>query len=413
MAAWTLLVAALWFPEGTAPAVEIDTLKGERHSGELVSLDATAAVLKTGDASAKVPLADVLELRFSASPPPEPSTGVRIALVDGTRLTVNSFSIAGDKARCETAFGALTFPVARLAHVRFSISTAKLDEAWSQLLARESKNDLLIVTKKDDVLDFLDGVTGDVGAGGEGSDKIAFLLDGDEVQVARDKVHGIIFHRRAPGLPKAACEVRLTGGDVLQVARLKWDAGTLSARLVSGGDVTIPAARLAALDFSAGKIRYLSQLEPRDVKYVPFFEITHEYRRDRSLDGTPLSLAGKTYSRGLAMHSKTTLRYRIAGDYTRFQAVVGIDDTVRRLANVAEKPGDDGKPDEQWIPAYVRLVISGDGKPLFQSIVKGTDAPRKLDLDVTNVRDLEILVDFGNNVDIADHLDLADAKLLK
>ncbi len=32
---------------------------------------------------------------------------------------------------------------------------------------------------------------------------------------------------------------------------------------------------------------------------------------------------------------------------------------------------------------------------------------------MTNVRDLEILVDFGNEVDIADHLDLADAKLLK
>ena len=60
MAAWILLVAALWFPEGTAPAVEIDTLKGDRQSGELVSLDASSAVLKTGDVSATVPLADVL-----------------------------------------------------------------------------------------------------------------------------------------------------------------------------------------------------------------------------------------------------------------------------------------------------------------------------------------------------------------
>ena len=75
--------------------------------------------------------------------------------------------------------------------------------------------------------------------------------------------------------------------------------------------------------------------------------------------------------------------------------------------------GDDGKPDERGIPAYLRLVISGDGKPLFESIIKGTDAPRKLDLDVKNVREFEILVDFGNNVDVADHLDLADAKLLK
>ena len=57
----------------------------------------------------------------------------------------------------------------------------------------------------------------------------------------------------------------------------------------------------------------------------------------------------------------------------------------------------------------LKIVFSGDGKALFDSIIKGTDAPRNLDLDVTDVRDLEILVDFGNNVDIADHLDLGGA----
>ncbi len=399
MAVWhlVLMTASLNFQAGGAPAAEIDTLKGERHSGELVSLDGATAILKSGETSITVPLADILELRFPVNPRrTRRRSGAREALLDGTRLTLNAFSVAGDTARCETSFGTLTFPVARLAYVRFGISTAKLDEAWSALLARESKDDLLVVTKKDDVLDFFAGVTGDVGGKGDGSDKIAFLLDGDELPVAREKVYGIIFHRRAPALPKPVCEVRLTGGDVLEVTRLAWD-GNLKVRLVSGSDVALPAARLAALDFSAGKIRYLSQIEPRDVKYVPFFDIiTHEYRRDRSLDGTPLTLAGKVYRRGLAIHSKTTLRYRIAGDFTRFQTVVGIDDSVSHLANVQVKIGDDGKPDERGIAACVRLVISGDGRPLFDSIVKATDALRNLDLDVKDVRDLEILVDFGN-----------------
>jgi len=400
MAVWHLVVmtAALNFQAGGAPAAEIDTLKGERHSGELVSLDGATAILKSGESSNTVPLADILELRFPVNPPPdEASTGVRVTLLDGTRLTLKAFSIADDAACCETSFGTLTFPVARLAHVRFGISTAKLDEAWSALLARESKNDLLVVTKKDDVLDFFAGVTGDAGGKGDGSDKITFLLDGDEVQVARDKAHGIIFHRRAPSLPKSVCQVRLAGGDVLEVSRLTWDGGALRVRLVSGSEVTIPAGRLAALDFSAGKIRYLSQLEPRDVKYVPFFDITHEYRRDRSLDGTPLMLAGKAWSRGLAIHSKTTLRYRIAGDYTRFQAVAGIDDSVRRGGKF-----------------NVRLVIKGDGQSLFDAEIKTEDAPRPIELDVTGVRDFEIAVDFGSDMlDICDHLDLADAKLLK
>src|SRR5262245_21226888 len=101
MAAWhALFVAALFsFPAAAASAVEIETLKGERHTGELVSLDASAAVLKAGGNSATIPLADVLEIRFPDAPPPEASSGPRLALLDGTRLTLNTFSIAADQAR--------------------------------------------------------------------------------------------------------------------------------------------------------------------------------------------------------------------------------------------------------------------------------------------------------------------------
>jgi hypothetical protein len=396
MPLWHLLVmvAVLQFPAGGAPTAEVETLKGERHAGELVELGASGAVLKTGQATDTIPLADVLEVRFPGSPAPEPSTGVRVALQGGTRLTLSGFSVKGDQARCEAAFGSFTVPVARLSQVRFGVSTTKLDEAWAALVARESKNDLLVI-KKEDVLDFLAGVTGDVGS--EPRDKIGFLLEGDEVPVAREKVYGIIFHRRAPGLPTSICDVRLTSGDVLEAARFAWDRGEFKIRLAVGVDLALPAAQVAALDFSAGKIRYLSQLEPRDVKYVPFFDIVYEYRRDKSLDGEPLSLSGKTYTRGLALHSKTTLRYRIAGEYTKFQAVAGIDDEVRRNGDY-----------------NVRLVISGDNKPLFDAEIKTRDAPRPLELDVASVRDLEIVVDFGSDMlDICDHLDLADAKLVK
>jgi hypothetical protein len=396
MPLWHLLLmaAALQVPAGGAPAAEIETLKGERLAGELVSLEAAQALLKSGESSTAVPLAEVLEIRLKGAAAPEPSTGVRVVLQGGTHLTLNGFSIAGDQARCEAAFGSFTIPVARLVEVRFGISTTKLDEAWAALLARESKDDLLVI-KKEDVLDFLAGVTGNVGAGAQ--DKIGFLLEGDEVPVAREKVYGIIFHRRAPNPAKTVCQVRLTSGDVLATSRFALERGQFSLRLTAGADLALTAAQVAALDFSAGKIRYLSQLEPRDVKYVPFFDIVYEYRRDKSLDGTPLALAGKTYPRGLALHSRTTLRYRIAGEYTKFQAIAGIDDEVRRNGDYS-----------------VRLVITGDNKPLFDAEVKTRDAPRPLDLDVTGVRDLEILVDFGSDMlDICDHLDLADAKLVK
>ena len=391
MAVWLIVLSVLapsLFP-GSA-AVEVATLKGDRHAGELLELTAATVVIKQGADSLKVPLADLLEVRFPAGQPPEPADGPRLALVDGSQLPLKEFSVANDEARCETAFGTFRVPISRVAHVRFGTSAGKLDEAWDALLARESKNDLLVV-KKEDVLDFLAGATGDVG------EKITFLLDGDEVPVAREKVYGIILHRRVPNLNKPLCELHLAGGGVIKASRCALEGSELKLRLVAGADLALPLPSVSSIDFSSGKVVYLSQLEPRDVKYVPFFDIVYEYRRDKSLDGTPLALAGKTYPRGLALHSRTTLRYRIAGEYTKFQAIAGIDDEVRRNGDYS-----------------VRLVITGDNKPLFDAEVKTRDAPRPLDLDVTGVRDLEILVDFGSDMlDICDHLDLADAKLVK
>ncbi|HLQ44370.1 MAG TPA: NPCBM/NEW2 domain-containing protein, partial [Planctomycetaceae bacterium] len=214
--------------------------------------------------------------------------------------------------------------------------------------------------------------------------------------VKRDKVFGLVFARRQ-GLSKAApVRVELANGDVLMAASLTDSAEGLKAKLISNVEVPLPLEQVKVIDLSRGKLRYLSQMEPREVKYTPYFDITWEYRRDTNMDGGPLRLGSKIYSRGLCVHSKTLLKYRLGGDYRRLQAVVGIDHLV-----ASNGFGD------------CRLVISGDGKPLLEADVKAKDSPRPIDLDVSGVVTLEVLVDFGGNLDISDHLDLADAKLVK
>jgi hypothetical protein len=393
----SLLVLAL---AAQSPAVEVQTLKGERLSGELVELTDSAAVLKRDGTAQSVDLSGVLEVQFTAPAGSESPAGPRVTLSDGSRLTCSEISVNGRQVMLNSpVLGAFQLPRDRVAHIRFGQSSAKLDEAWNALLQRESKSDLLVV-RKDDVLDFLTGVAGTV------ADKVQFLIDGDEIPVPRERVYGIIYYRRsAAGARKPHCHVRLHGGDELQVSGCTLEGAVVLADFGGGVKVRIPPASIAALDFSAGKLRYLSQLEPREIKYTPFFDIfPYEYRRDRSLDGPPLSVGGKTYSRGIAMHSRTLLRYRIGGEFSRFQAVMGIDDSVGRLHL-----------------GNVHVVISGDGRKLHESDVKSYDetgkkqvAPVLLDLDITGVRDLEIFVDFGPDVqDTGDHLDLADAKLSK
>ena len=62
---------------------------------------------------------------------------------------------------------------------------------------------------------------------------------------------------------------------------------------------------------------------------------------------------------------------------------------------------------------FVYVEIKGNGRTLYSGNVRSSDRPVELNLDVRGVRDLDILVDFGDNLEICDHLDLCEARLIK
>ena len=312
-----------------------------------------------------------------------------VALTDGSRLSCANVTRSGAELTLETVrLGSLKVPLQSVMNVRFGPPDSKLLDNWNELIDKGAKTDLL-VTRKGEVLDYLNGVIG------EFDDKtVKFLLDQDEISVNRQKVYGLIYKRPAAKDAPTICIAEIEGGDKLQLDKIRWDGSEWKGALASGPTLQIPGDKLRSLDFSLGKVRYLSQMEPREVKYVPYFDFTWKYRRDRNIDGGPIRLANRTYSRGLSIHSRTQLRYRLGGEFRSFQAMMGIDQSMGRKGDV-------------------QVTISGNGKELLKADVRGVDAPQPIDLDVTGVRDLEILVDFGGDLDIADHLDLADAKVLK
>jgi hypothetical protein len=163
-----------------------------------------------------------------------------------------------------------------------------------------------------------------------------------------------------------------------------------------------PASSVQRLDFSQGKVLYLSAVEPREVQYTPYFDFVFEYQRDRHLFGGPLRLGGRTYTRGLAIHSKTVLRYRLGGEYRRFTAMLGLDPEIKF---------DPGRPETR---REARFEVRGDGRVLFAKDVLAGEPPEPLELSVDGVVDLEIVVEFGrDNSDIGDRVHLGDAKVLK
>ncbi|MEX0717083.1 MAG: NPCBM/NEW2 domain-containing protein [Planctomycetaceae bacterium] len=383
-----------------APQVKLVTLDGEERQGELRGISAIAVTLAGVEGAAEgtleTPLANVLEVEFppadpAAQPGPAP---VLVELTDGSRIACADIELAARDATLDTrSAGKLRVPVASVAAIRFVDAAGPHQETWNELRERDTTRDLLVV-KKEDVLDHLAGVVESVDA-----KSVQFLFEGNKIPVARDRVFGLIYAGREAAKGEPVCEVRLAGDDRIKVRALALKDDAIELDLLAGGKATVPVAAVRTLDFSLGKVRFLSQMEPREVKYTPFFDVTWEYRRDSNLDGEPIRIGDQTFRRGLCIHSKTLLRYRLGGEYRRLQALMGIDRAVGRDGDVRVTIGG--------------VTTTGQARKLFEGDVKGTDDAIPLDLDVSGLRDLEIIVDFGGNLDIADHLSLGDARVIK
>ncbi|WP_343532813.1 NPCBM/NEW2 domain-containing protein [Pedobacter sp.] len=116
-------------------------------------------------------------------------------------------------------------------------------------------------------------------------------------------------------------------------------------------------------------------------------------KRNKSVDGKPITIAGKTFERGFGSHATSSLMIILDGKAKSFSAMVGIDDEVKGQKPAAE------------------FVINADGKELWRSgVMRLGDVAKAVAVDLTNVKKIELLVTDGGNGDYYDHVDWADAK---
>jgi len=381
------------------PEFEVRTITGQTLTGTLESLDAKQVTLGTADGPVKLQVAALMEIApKEKATPAEDETGVWIELVDGSKLVGRAYTVSKRKARITLVGGrTLDVPVSGVANVRLQTVSAGVEAEWSQILDMELTKDLLVL-RKDDVVDYHKGHLEDVDDA-----VVKFDLDGDVLPIKRSKILGLRYYHPPNGnLPEAVCLLSDATGSQWWVHELTL-SGELQWTTPGGLEMTRPLAEVTKIDFSGGKIVFLSDLKPESVDYTPYFGTSKDLpvlgqffgpRMDTNLESGPLKLGNKEYGKGLALHSRTKMVYRLPDRFRRLKAVVGIDDGVRPHGDV-------------------QLVIRGDDQVLLDEKLTGTDPPKPIDLDVTGVRRITILVDFGEKLDVADHLDLCEARITK
>ena len=116
-------------------------------------------------------------------------------------------------------------------------------------------------------------------------------------------------------------------------------------------------------------------------------------QRNRSVQGNPITIAGRRFERGVGTHAVSRFTVGCRGA-TRFTAWVGVDDEMRGH------------------PGSVEFQILGDGRLLWRSGVLrvGTPAARA-DVSLKGVSFVQLVVtDGGDGID-SDHADWADARI--
>lgn len=385
-----------------APAeVTIESLDGSRTTGQLISLSGDILTVESSDGPIEIPFQQLLTVQPTAPPDPLPAEASSwIELLDGSLLEATAVEIKEGTLVATIRSGArVSIKTRNIRHTRLvDLDPEKLAD-FQQITKAEAEGDVLIIRRPSGALDELEGIVHSL------DDTIlVFEFDDEKIQVERTKIAGIrYFQAGSRKLPEPRCLVSLAGNVTLFAATLELAEQQLTVTCSSGPKVTIPLDQLVKLDFSAGNLVYLSDLEPETIKWTPYLStgkvnerLTRLYRprRDRTLSGKALVLSNQSFPKGLAIHSRTEMTYRLTDEFQVFQSLVGIDPAL----------GENGDVD---------LVVMGNGKQLFRKKITGKDEAIELKIDVRGVSRLTILVDFGEQLDIGDHLLMCNARLTK
>ena len=380
------VLALLFTTPSLADDWTIKTIDGKTQAIALTAIDEQSVIL-VGDKKFGA-LADLRELRSSKPAPPvlAPQSGVLLDLVGGGRIAGATVEMKGESLALKlTGENApeVQIPLSAVAAVRFS--PAAKQPVFDDALASPSTHTDQVLAIADGQLQPLKGLLSNITA-----DAVEFDFDGKTQKLEKAKVFGIVLAKSAAA-PRFH-KLLLVDGSTLPTKSLKFANGSF---VLASGDATttLPADRVYRIDFMSDRLQFLSDLEPSRVAEKPLLMLPKPWQKDRSIRGGVIKLGGVEYSKGIGCQPRSELTFKLPPQSKTFLAVVGLDASSKgRGACVFQ--------------------VMGDGRSLFQQAVTGKEQPREISLDIEGVEELTLIVDAGEDLDLSDHADWADARIL-
>lgn len=429
----SLSICARLIGADAASPIRIDRIDGTILDGSWRGLeDAATLKIETAEALIRVPVNTISQVSFPIKPEPPPGNRVQFLLNDGGTLAGEILADHGEEtviARTSLA-DRTVFRFDRLAAIRLAEGSAfprSLELFESTLRQRLPGQDQLITRSLDEprvVRGRLESLNAERGAFSLGDSPRTFMID---------RMFAVVLASGASPRAPLPASLILSDGTTFSARLRSGDERSLSLETSFGMEIELPVSRILELHFQSERIVYLAQFSPVEQHVEGRLHRPWPIRVDRGVAGAPLTLNGRVFRRGIGVHSYTELAFELDAPFESFAATIGIDDSVRPRGDVVFRVlGEEGmSPQQSDTRGTVRLplptesatgprAVESRSEPstgkrlLFDSgPVTGRDAGRDILVDIRGVRRLWLVVDFGEQLDLSDHANWADARLIK
>jgi len=381
-------------PPAAALEVTVRTADGEEGFGRLVSFSlADGLEWQPGDSNmVRVSSDEVVSITVYDHPVGVPTDGALVHLTDGGRV----FGELGDGdeeglALTNPLLGRLRIPLERVAAVITERGRGKLSASTVRAALRppDREADELWFANGDRLSGSLLLITGQ---------KVMVETELGGSEASAEFLLGVFLAGASPSAdqePRLRAILRLVDASELPAQEVRWYGPDVQAAAEGWIRTSFASRHLAGVEVLGGRWRWLGDLTPSEYTQTSLTAMKWPYRVDANVLDEPMRINGRTYTRGIGLHSAARLAYYLGGEYEAFSAQVGIDDSAGPFADAD-------------------FEVRVDERTAFRAKGLGRGAPAvPVRLDIAGAQRLEIAVDFGRNADIQDRVNLADAALIR
>ena len=271
----------------------------------------------------------------------------------------------------------------------------KFSETVSRAFAeRSSEQDIVIVRTNNgesQVPGLLEGID---------NQYVSLNYKGKTRKISRSKVMAIAMAQIETQIPTGLlATVDMTDSSRIIGNLQRIQDGKLALLIAEKQPFEISVSDLSKLTLQSDRLIYVSDLQPVSEEQQTQFSAPRPWQRDRSLLGNPLKLRYSSgskiheFEKGIGTRSYTSIAFANDG-FDQFSATVGIDSETN------------GQGD-------CEMVVSGDGIRLWQERVRADEDPKQVKVDISGIKQVTLTVMPGEQFDLADHANWADAKFTR